>query len=204
MLPAARWLAMATVDSPDPGRQIESNTPLHGGLQMSKITKKNNHRPYNTRCSKCSPPSTYFWHLFRKYAFTLNNSVSEIQSNSRLILTLNSTIVWGFVVFSLFFKCPIYKNRKPPHVRRIESKYQARNWINMCKCTFLKKIPEMCGWRVQRFQYLMLCGTVRDYFSLSFYLILGRRAAGVFLSICRPGPGLSAVAIASRRAAGDT
>ena len=48
------------------------------------------------------------------------------------------------------------------------------------------------------------CYKVRDYFSLKFYSIVGCRAAGLLLSICRPGPGLSAIAIVSRRAAGDT
>ena len=74
--------------------------PLHGGLQLRKITNKNNHVPYNMRCWKCCPPSsTHFWHPFRKYAFTWINSVSEIQSISRLILTFNSSTVRGFVIF---------------------------------------------------------------------------------------------------------
>ena len=49
-----------------------------------------------------------------------------------------------------------------------------------------------------------LCFEVRDYFSLKFYSIVGGHAAGVLLSIYRPGPGLSAVSNASCRAAGDT
>ena len=47
------------------------------------------------------------------------------------------------------------------------------------------------------------CYKVHDYFSLKFYSIVGRCAAGVLLSIWRPGPGLSAVAIASLRVADD-
>ena len=41
MLSIAQWLAMATADSSGPGRQIKSNypPPLHGSLQLSKITK---------------------------------------------------------------------------------------------------------------------------------------------------------------------
>ena len=30
--------------------KLEAIPPLHGGLQLSKITKKNNHVPYNMRC----------------------------------------------------------------------------------------------------------------------------------------------------------
>ena len=48
------------------------------------------------------------------------------------------------------------------------------------------------------------CYKLRDYFSLKFYSSVGRRAAGVLLSICQPGAELSSVAIASRHAADDT
>ena len=48
------------------------------------------------------------------------------------------------------------------------------------------------------------CYEVSDYFSLKFYSIIGRRAAGVLFSIYRQGPGISEVAIAGHRAKGDT
>ena len=103
------------------------------------------------RCWKCCPASSiHFWHLFRKYAFTQINSISEIQSISRLILSFNCCNAWGLVTCTFFFRCSIDKNRKSPHIRRIESKW---NWlyfvnrINPCKCRFPKKMPEMCGWR---------------------------------------------------------
>ena len=98
-VPAARRLTMATADSPGPGQQIESNTPAYGGLQLSKITEKNNHGSFNI-CWKCPPSSTHFWHLFTKCAFTRFNSISEIQSVSRLILAFNSSNMWGFAIFN--------------------------------------------------------------------------------------------------------
>ena len=84
-----------------PAGKSKAVPPLHRGLQLSKITKKNNHVvPYNMRCWKCCPPSsTHFWHLFRKCAFTRINSISEIQSISCLILAFNSSNMWKFVIF---------------------------------------------------------------------------------------------------------
>ena len=80
---------------------------LLGGLQLGKITKQYNHVPYNMRSWKCSPTSaTHFWHHFRKCVFTQINSVSEIQSISQLILAFNSSNGWGFIAYTLFFKCP--------------------------------------------------------------------------------------------------
>ena len=98
-----------------PAGKLKATPPWHGGLQLSKITKKNNHVPYNMRCWKCCPPSsTHFWHLFRKRAFTCIKSSSEIESISRLILTFNSSNVWGFVAYTLFFKSLIDKNHELP------------------------------------------------------------------------------------------
>ena len=91
-------------------------TPLLGTLQLSKISKKSNHAPYNMRCWKCCPPSsTHFWHLIRKYAFTRINSVSEIQSKSCLILAFNSYNVQVFVAYTLFFKYPHRQKSQTPH-----------------------------------------------------------------------------------------
>ena len=95
-------------------------------LQLSKIATKNNHVPYNMRCWKCCHHSSaYFCHLFRKCAFTWINSISEIQSISCLIPAYNSSKMWVFIAYILFFKCPIDKNRKSPHIRRIKNIYQA-------------------------------------------------------------------------------
>ena len=82
--------------------------PLHGILQLSKITKKNNRLPYDMRCWKCSPPSsTHFWHLFfRKCEFTRFNSISKTQPISRLILAFSSSNLWGFVAYTLFSRLP--------------------------------------------------------------------------------------------------
>ena len=98
--PAAQRLVMATADSPGPVWQIKSNTlTAWRPTILSKITKKNNHEPYNMRCWKCCPPlSTYFWYHFKKCAFTRINSISEIQSISRLILAFNFSNVWGFAI----------------------------------------------------------------------------------------------------------
>ena len=107
---------MATTTSPGPSRQIKTNTLLLGGLQLSKITKKNTHVPYNMRCWKCCPPSsTHFWHLFRKCAFTWVNSISEIQSISCLILAFNSSNAWGFVAYTESF---IYQTQQQMAVTR--------------------------------------------------------------------------------------
>ena len=103
--PVARRPAMATADSlgPDKSKAIP---PLHGGLQLSKITKINNRVPYYMRCWKCClSSSTHFCHLFRTCAFTRINSSSEIQSISHQIIAFNSSNVWGFVAYTLFFKC---------------------------------------------------------------------------------------------------
>ena len=90
---------------------------LYSGLQLSKITKINNHVPYNMRCWKyCLPPSTHFWHVFMKCAFTRINSISEIQSISRLIVYLLSILLMcGGSLLTLYFSsAPIDKNRKLP------------------------------------------------------------------------------------------
>ena len=72
--------------------------PWHGGLQLSKITKKNNHVPYNMKCWKCCPlSSTCFWQLFRKCPFTRVDSISELQSIPSLVLAFNSSNVWGLI-----------------------------------------------------------------------------------------------------------
>ena len=163
---------MPTIDSQGPGRQIESNTPLHDILQLSKITKKNNHVPYNMRCWRLCPPSaTYFWHLFRKCTFTQINSISDIQSISRLILAFNSPYmcVWGGGCdFYLGGTWKIKCMQRTPHIRKIESGYQAWNgpyfgtWINPCKCTFLKRCQKMKKDNISNIS----CYKVRDYFSL--------------------------------------
>ena len=161
---------MATAGSPGSGQKIESNTPLHGGLQLSKITKKKkNHVPYNMRCWKCCPPSsTDIWHLFRKCAFTCINPVSEIQPISRLILAFSSSNVWGFAtcIYGGTWKITCKLCNEPLDIRIIESKYQAwnwlyfGNWINACKCTFPEKMPEICGWRRTTFPTSPVIGYV--------------------------------------------
>ena len=48
------------------------------------------------------------------------------------------------------------------------------------------------------------CYKVRDYFFLCTFIQQKTAVQGLLLSTCRQGPALSAVAIASRRAADDT
>ena len=49
-----------------PTGKLKAIPPLHGSLQLSKITKKNNHLSYNVRYWKCCPLlPTHFWNLFR-------------------------------------------------------------------------------------------------------------------------------------------
>ena len=120
--------------------------------------------------------SKHFWHLFRKCAFTRINSICEIQSISRLILAFNSFNLWGFEIFIYWghLKNKVYATN--PHTLYRNWKYQAWNWlffrnlINPCKCTFPKKMLEMCGWR--RTNSNISCYKVRDYFSLQFYSIV--------------------------------
>ena len=92
-----------------PAGKLKATPPLHGGLQLSKISKKNNHVLYNMRCWKCPPSSTHFWHLFRKCSFTWINSVSEIQSISRLLLNFNSSNVWGIRCIHFIFQVPPHR-----------------------------------------------------------------------------------------------
>ena len=126
---------MATADSPDASWQIESNTPLHGGLRLSKITKRNNHVPYNMRC--CSPSSIHFWHLLGNV-----NLLGLIKfpnySHFHAWYLLSILLMCGGSLHTLYFSsAPIDKNRKHPHIRT--EKYQAWNWlyfgkwINPCK-----------------------------------------------------------------------
>ena len=122
---------------------------------------------------------------------------------------LSVLLMCGGLLHTLYFSSTsIDKNCKSSHIRRIESKYQAwnrlyfGNWINPCKCTFPKKMPEMCGWR----RTFLTCHAIKyvHYFPLKFYSIVGRHSAGIMLLICQPGAGLSAGAIASFPAAGNT
>ena len=54
------------------------------------------------RCWKCCPSSsTPFWHILRKCAFTRINSISQVQSISRLVLDFNSSNVWGLLFLSM-------------------------------------------------------------------------------------------------------
>ena len=161
MSPAAWWLVMASTDSPGPGQQIEINTPLHGGLQLRKVTKKNNHVPYIMGCWKCCPTSsTHFWHLFRKCAFTCIDSISETQSISPLILAFNSSNVWEFVVNTLFFMCP-------PQIK-IANPHTLEEW----KASITYEIDYISNgrnvWMKEENISKISCykGTVRDYFSL--------------------------------------
>ena len=155
---------------------------------------------------KCCPPSsTHFWHLSRKSAFTKINSISEIESISRLILSFGSSNVWGFTIFIYGRTWKIKCIQRTPHIRRTESKYQAWNWLyfgNSCKCTFSKKVPKMCGWRRTTFptSYVIRCVII----FLCNCTNCRPLCSGVLLSVCRPGLRLSAVVIASRHAAGDT
>ena len=115
-------------------------TPVHGSLQLSKISKKNNHIPYNMRCWKCCPPSGIF--LGNVHLHGLIQFPKYSQFHAWYLLSI--LLMHGGSLHTLHFSsAPIDKNRKPPtHIRRIESKYQAwnwlyfRNWINPCKCTF--------------------------------------------------------------------
>ena len=89
--------------------------PLHCGLQLSKITKKNNHIPYNMRCWICCPPSSS--HFLRKCAFTRITSYSEIESILRLILAFNSSNVWSSQQTFYSFQVPPQINIANPRRR---------------------------------------------------------------------------------------
>ena len=189
-----------------PAGKSKTIPPLHGGLQLSKITKKNSHIPYNIRW-KCFPPSfKHFWHILGNvHLHGLIQFHKYSQFHAWYLLSI--LLICGGSLHTLYFSsAPIDKNRKPTHIRRIGSKYQALNWpyfgnrIIRWECTFPKKMPEMYRWRrttfptahVIRYVIIFLCNFSRH------------RGATVLLSICRPGPRFSAVAIASRRSTGDT
>ena len=91
-----RRLAMTTAAliAQIPAGKSKTIPPLHGGLQLSKIAKKNNHVPYNMRCWKCClPSSTHFWHLVRKSAFTrISNTVNFTPDTCLQFFCC----VWGF------------------------------------------------------------------------------------------------------------
>ena len=112
------------------------------------------------------------------------NSISEIQSISCL---------W---VFAIFIYGSTWK------IKCMQWLYSG-NLINPCKCTYPKKMPEMCGWRRTTFPTSHVIRYV-NIFLCNFTQFQAAAQRGVLLSICRSGAGLSVVAIARRRAAGDT
>ena len=88
---------MATVDRPGPGWQTKSNTPEARQLQLSKITKKNNHVSYNMRCWKC-PLSTHFWHfLGNVHLHVLIQFPKYGQFHASYLLSI--LLMCGFAVF---------------------------------------------------------------------------------------------------------
>ena len=113
---------MATDDSTVLADKSKAIPPLHGGLQLSKITKKNDHVPYNMRCWKCCPSSsTHFWHLLQEMCIYTQNSISEIQSNSGLKL-VSILLMCGFrCIHNIFLSISIDKNRRTPHIRIIKT-----------------------------------------------------------------------------------
>ena len=89
VLPVARRPAMATADSPDPGK-LRAILPLHGRTTIHNITKK-----IITYLITCVVGNVVLLHphvsgIFRKCAFTWINSSFEIKPISRLILAFNS------------------------------------------------------------------------------------------------------------------
>ena len=138
-----------------PACKLKEVHPLHGGLQLSKITKKNNHIPYNMRCWKCCPPSsTHFWHLFRKCAFTCINSISGIKSISFTTKRGLGRFFWGFLPFS-----PTTNFIPPPHSSHpfrfissalvmVQQAWSAGTHVNV---HLLKRSQKKCGWRSTTF-----------------------------------------------------
>ena len=103
-----------------PGKS-EAIPPLHDSPWLSKITKKNNHIPYNMRWKCCPLSSTHFWHLFKKCAFTWINSIAKIQSISCLIFAFNSSNVWWLLHTFYFSSAPIDKNCKPHTLEELKA-----------------------------------------------------------------------------------
>ena len=96
----------ATADSPGPGQQIESNTPIARRPAIEWNNKKNNYItvPYNMRYWKCPPSSTHSWHIFKKCVFTSINSSSKIESISHLILQFSYCV--GVRCIHFIFQVP--------------------------------------------------------------------------------------------------
>ena len=122
---------------------------LHGGLQLSKITKKN----------KWDVENLFLLHphisgIFKEmYIYTdWFNFRKNSQFDARYLLSILLMCASLRFLFMGELKKSIC-NEPPPHIKRIENKYLVWNWhyfgnlINPCKCTYPKKIPEMCGWR---------------------------------------------------------
>ena len=141
---------------------------------MSKITKKNNHVPYNMRCWKCCPPSSkHCWHLFGICEYTRINSISEMHSILRLTFALNSSNVricdfylWGHLKNKVYATNPHTLEELKESIR-CEIDCISGNSINSCKCTFPKKDARNV-WMKEDNNSNISCYKVRDYFSLLF------------------------------------
>ena len=87
------------------------------------------------------------------------------------ILSFNSSNVWGVCNFYLWghLKNKVYATN-PYTLEEMKASIRHEidyfgNWINLCKCTFPKQMPEMCGWRrttfptshVIRYVIIFLC-----------------------------------------------
>ena len=166
---------MATAHRAGPGRQIESNTPAVRGLQLSKITKKNNHVPYNMRCWKCCPPSSiHFRHLLGNMHL---HGLIKFQKYSlfHAWYLLSIFLMCGGSLHTLYFSSvPIDKNRKPPHIRRILLKASIRREIDciseielICVIShFLKRCQKCVDDGRHHFQHLMFISAWLVFFEM--------------------------------------
>ena len=98
---------------------------------------------------------SFFIHIFQaSFRICAFKRINSSSSQFHVWYLLSIFLMCGALLRTLYFSStPIDKNLKPLHIRRIESNYRAWNslyfgrWIIACKCTFPKKMPEMCGWR---------------------------------------------------------
>ena len=153
------------------------------------------------RCWECCPDSsTDFCHLFRTCTFTRINSISEIGYSQ----------FHCWYLFSILLMCggwlqvlPYIKIANPHTLEELKASIRSEiDCISEIKLgpTFPKKMVEICSWRSTAFPTSHLQGT--RLFFLVILLNCRPPCSGGIVFDLPPGPGLPAVAIASRRITG--
>ena len=123
---------MATSDSPGPGQQIESNTNTPSwtvAYNWVKLQRKIITYLITWDIGKVVlHPHISGIFLGNLHLHDLIKFPKYSQFYAWFLLSI--LLICGSSLHALYFSiAPIDINRKPPHIRRIESKYQAWNWL---------------------------------------------------------------------------